>query len=97
MKAVGARNSNILTLFLIESGVLGLIGGVIGVALGVLLGMGASFFAGQALGTDLLKAYFPWYLIVGALVFSFGVGCASGVLPALQASKLKPVDALRYE
>jgi putative ABC transport system permease protein len=97
MKAVGARNSNILTLFLIESGVLGLIGGIIGVVLGVLLGVGASFFAGQALGTNLLKAYFPWYLIVGALVFSFAVGCASGALPALQASKLKPVDALRYE
>ncbi len=97
MKAVGARNSNILTLFLIESGILGLIGGLIGIVLGVLLGIGASFFAGQALGTNLLKAYFPWYLIVGALVFSFGVGCASGALPALQASKLRPVDALRYE
>ena len=97
MKAVGARNSDILTLFLIESGTLGLIGGVIGIILGILLGMGASFFAGQALGTNLLKAYFPAYLIVGALLFSFAVGCASGVLPAIQASKLKPVDALRYE
>ena len=97
MKAVGARNSDILKLFLIESGILGMIGGVIGVVLGILLGIGASFFAGQALGSNLLKAYFPWYLIVGALIFSFGVGCASGALPALQASKLKPVDALRYE
>lgn len=97
MKAVGARNSNILTLFLIESGVLGLIGGAIGIVLGILLGSGAALVAGQALGTGLLKAYFPWYLIVGALAFSFTVGCASGVLPALQASRLKPVDALRYE
>ncbi len=97
MKAVGARNSDILTLFLIESGILGLVGGAIGVLIGVLLGVGASFFAGQALGTNLLQAYFPWYLLVGALLFSFLVGCASGVLPAIQASKLKPVDALRYE
>lgn len=97
MKAVGARNSDILKLFLIESGILGLIGGAIGVVLGVLLGLGASFVAGQALGTNLLKAYFPAYLIIGALLFSFGVGCASGALPAIQASRLKPVDALRYE
>ncbi len=97
MKAVGAKNSNILSLFLIESGILGLVGGAIGVLLGVLLGVSASFIAGQALGTNLLKAYFPWYLLVGALLFSFVVGCASGVLPAIQASKLKPVDALRYE
>jgi putative ABC transport system permease protein len=97
MKAVGAKNSDILTLFLIESGILGLVGGAIGVILGMLLGSGAAFFAGQALGTNLLKVYFPWYLIVGALLFSFLVGCASGILPAIRASKLKPVDALRYE
>lgn len=97
MKAVGAKNSNILSLFLIESGILGLVGGSIGIILGIGLSTGISFIAGQALGTTLLKAYFPTYLIVGALLFSFGVGCLSGVLPAIQASKLKPVDALRYE
>ncbi|MFH1823570.1 MAG: FtsX-like permease family protein, partial [archaeon] len=97
MKAVGARNRNILTLFLIESGILGLVGGAIGVLIGIGLSTGVAFVAAQALGTTFLRAVFPWYLIVGALAFSFGIGSLSGILPAIQASRLKPVDALRYE
>ncbi len=97
MKATGARNSQILTLFLSESGLLGLAGGAIGILLGIMIGKGVEFIAKQALGSNLLQAYFPWYLIVGALAFSFILGALSGVLPALQASRLKPVDALRYE
>ena len=49
------------------------------------------------LGTSLIKAHFPWYLIAGSLLFSFLIGTAFGFLPAKQASSLKPVDALRYE
>jgi len=97
MKAIGAKNSDILTLFLIESGLLGLVGGVIGVGIGIGLGKAAEYGVATALGTDLLRASFPWYLIVGALAFSFGVGSASGLLPAIQASRMKPADALRYE
>ena len=96
MKAIGARNSDILYLFLIESGFLGLVGG----AVGILIGMGMSklieIVAAQA-NFGILKAYFPWYLIVGALAFSFIIGSIAGVWPAMQASRLKPVDALRYE
>jgi len=97
MKAIGAKNSDILTIFLIESGLLGLVGGIIGIAIGVALGWAAAFIAGQALQTTLIKAYFPWYLIAGSLFFSLAVGMLSGILPAIQASKLKPVDSLRYE
>jgi len=97
MKAVGAKNSDILLIFLFESGLLGIIGGAIGIALGFGLGKGAEFIATNALGTNLLRAVFPWYLIAGALLFSFVVGSVSGALPAIQASRLKPVDALRYE
>ncbi|MBI2133479.1 ABC transporter permease [Candidatus Woesearchaeota archaeon] len=97
MKATGARNSQVLLLFLSESGLLGLAGGTIGVILGILIGKSVERIAMQALGSELLKAYFPWYLIVGALAFSFTLGAASGIFPALQASRLKPVDALRYE
>ncbi|MFH0979167.1 MAG: ABC transporter permease [Candidatus Woesearchaeota archaeon] len=97
LKAVGAQNRDILLIFLIESGILGLVGG----AIGVLLGMGFSslvqLVATAALQSKLLQAYFPWYLIVGALAFSFIVGTLSGLLPAYQASKQKPVDSLRYE
>ncbi len=97
MKAVGARNSDILFIFLFESGLLGLVGGAIGIGIGIGLGKTAEYIASAALGTDLLKAVFPWYLILGALTFSFLVGCISGVAPAYQASRLKPADALRYE
>ncbi len=97
MKAVGAKNSDILFIFLFESGLLGLVGGAIGIGIGIGLGRGAEYIASTALGTDLLQAAFPWYLIVGALLFSFFTGTLSGILPAMQAAKLKPADALRYE
>ncbi len=96
MKAIGARNSDITAIFLIESGLLGLAGGVIG----VLLGMGFSTLVEMgavAANVTILQATFPWYLIAGALAFSFIVGTIFGTLPALQAARLKPVDALRYE
>jgi len=97
MKAIGAKNSDILQIFLLEAALLGLVGGIIGIVIGIGLSKIAAFFAGQLLKTTLIQAYFPPYLIFGALVFSVAVGIASGVLPAVQASKLKPVDALRYE
>lgn len=97
MKAIGARNGNVLTLFLFESGLLGLVGG----AIGILLGMGMSklveIIASTAFGSPLIRAAFPVSLVIGALAFAFIVGVASGVLPAYQAAKLQPVDALRYE
>ncbi len=97
MKSIGARNGDILTLFMIESGTLGLVGGAIGIVIGMGIAKMIEFIATKYLGSDLLRAYFPWYLIVGALAFSFLVGVISGVVPAIQASRLKPVDALRYE
>ena len=97
MKAIGAKNSDILLLFLIESGILGLIGGVIGVILGMTLSKSVELIAAQYIGSPLIKASFSLTLILGALAFSVIVGSISGVFPAIQASKLKPVDALRYE
>jgi putative ABC transport system permease protein len=97
MKAIGARNRDVLGLFLIESGMLGLAGGVIGVLLGAGISKAVEIGANAAFGPGTIYAAFPWYLIIGALAFSFVVGAASGVLPARRASKLKPVDALRNE
>jgi putative ABC transport system permease protein len=98
MKAVGAKNSDITTLFLIESGVLGMVGGLIGCVLGIGLSKTVEFVSSRFLSeSSLLKAYVSWELFAGALLLSFIVGCASGVLPARQAAGLKPVDALRYE
>jgi putative ABC transport system permease protein len=97
MKAIGAKNSHILTIFLIESGMLGLIGGVIGLLIGMGLSSLIAFVGRTFLDTQLLYAYFPWYLILGALSFAFIVGALSGILPAIQASRQSPVEALRYE
>jgi len=96
MKAVGARNSNILFIFVVESGILGMIGGSIGVFFGFVIANIGGSIAGKA-GYALLKPIFPWYLIVGCILFSFLLGALSGLIPAIRASKQKPVDALRYE
>ncbi len=97
LKSIGAKDSDILILFLIESGMIGLIGGIIGISIGIGLGKLVEFVALQIWGTLLIQAEFPPYLIIGALLFSFIVGSIAGLLPARQASQKNPVDALRYE
>ncbi|MBU0471701.1 MAG: FtsX-like permease family protein, partial [Nanoarchaeota archaeon] len=96
MKAIGARNSDITIIFVIESGMLGLIGGAIGVFLGYLIASGGGAIAASA-GYSFLKPYFSPFLITGCLLFALIVGAGSGLAPAVQASKHKPVDSLRYE
>ncbi len=95
MKAIGGTKLDIISIFLIESGMLGLAGGFIGMFLGVLFSLAVQWIAFLGLGTMLIKADFPWYLLVGSLVFSFLVGSLAGTYPALQAAKLQPVEALR--
>lgn len=97
MKAVGARNSDILLIFLIESGLIGLVGGIIGVGLGFLIAKSIEIIGVRTLNTTLLQAATPAYLIIGCLAFAFLVGALSGVIPARRAALLRPVDALRYE
>ena len=96
MKAIGAKNSDIALLFLIESGFLGLIGGIIG----VILGSSISIIAITAINTlGAVKMTIPLGpgLISFGIFFSFFVGMIAGLLPAVRASKMQPVDALRYE
>ena len=95
MKAIGAKNSDIMWIFLIESGLLGLVGGIIGALMGLGGAMLVSNLANQALGNDLFIVSINYYLLFGAVAFSFFVGIISGVLPAIQASKLNVVEALR--
>ena len=97
MKAIGAKNSDILWIFLIESGLLGLVGSIIGVLLGIFLSKTIEFIAVNNLNTTLLQTASPSWLIFGCLGFGFLIGAISGTLPAIQASKTNVVDALRYE
>jgi len=97
MKAIGAKNSDILLIFVIESGLIGMVGGIMGVILGIIVSKIVEFIAIYQIGTNLLKAAIPIYLVVGCILFAFVIGAFSGFLPARQASKIKVVDALRYE
>jgi putative ABC transport system permease protein len=75
---------------------LGLIGGIIGIILGYGGGKLIEIIAQPYTGS-ILQVYFPWYVTLAVLAFSFFIGSISGLLPSYQASRLKPVDALRYE
>jgi putative ABC transport system permease protein len=100
MKAVGAKNRHVLAIFLIESGLIGFLGGLIGTALG--LGItaaacwGINTFAGLPAG-----ASFPFVasppLILATLFGAFALGAVSGLWPARRGARMPVVDALRYE
>jgi len=96
-KAVGATNEQILFLFLIESGLYGFIGGMVG----VVVGLGVAKIAEAVIGFFIGSAFFVLeiniWLLAGAIMFSFVVGCVSGIAPARRASKLNPIESLRYE
>lgn len=95
MKAIGAKNSDILTIFMIESSMIGLIGGTIGMLIGVGLSLIAQQLIGTFLGPGFFQVFLPWWLLVGAAMFALIIGTLSGLLPAKQASQMHPVDALR--
>lgn len=97
MKAVGARNSQIMRLFLIESGLYGLVGGLLGVIAGISLAKIAEQILQEFLGPAFMAIEINWLIVGGALLFSFLIGVLSGIAPARKASKLNPVDSLRYE
>jgi len=104
MKAVGAKDRDVMALFIIESGLLGIVGG----AIGIVAGVGISSAAGGMLAGSLtvpgmssastsFAASFSPQLIIGTLIFSAVLGALAGALPARRAAKLRPVEALRYE
>ncbi|MAH49353.1 hypothetical protein CMI37_26250 [Candidatus Pacearchaeota archaeon] len=94
MKAIGARNSNVFMQFLVESGLMGLIGGIAGVLVGMLIGYAGTAGISSFIGSE-IPLSMNWSLIIFSLAGSFGVGAAAGIVPAMQAAKQNPVDALR--
>ncbi len=97
MKAIGAKNSHILALFLIESGFYGLGGGIIGALIGIAIAKLVEAVFVAVLGPALLSVQIELTFILSVLGFSFIIGVISGIAPAYRASKMNPVDALRYE
>lgn len=97
MKAIGATNSAILQIFLFESGILGVTGGIGGTLIGAAMAKAIEWY-GQVHPLFYFTASITPGLIIFGLFFSFAVGCLAGFFPAKAAAKLKPVEALRrYE
>ncbi len=94
-KAVGARTSDILRQFLIESSAISLAGGIIGIVLGILISFIASVVM-QALGYT-WPFLISWQSILIATSVSILIGMIFGLYPASKASRVSPMEALRYE
>ena len=89
-KAIGARRRDILLQFIIESALLTSIGGISGIMLGIFFAVMLGVMLKWAISISLFS-------IIVATVVSILIGLFFGLWPAVQASRLKPVEALRYE
>lgn len=98
MKAIGATNEAILSLFLIESGMIGLIGGIFGTILGIGVAALVGVVGARAGAPGLFSFASIDYLgLFSILLITFIIGVFSGFMPARQAARLQPAEALRYE
>lgn len=89
-KSLGAKKSTIAWQFFVETLIISNIGGLVGIVLGILIGYG--FAVGFNFGFII-----PWKAIFAAVATSFFVAFVSGLYPAIKASQLDPIEALRYE
>lgn len=101
MKAIGGRSRDVALIFTMEAAIIGFMGGVFGVASGWLLGEGINalmnFIASQVGGLKSDVFYTPLDFAAIVVLFSFIISTIAGIWPARRASKLNPLEALRYE
>ena len=97
MKAIGARNSDVMVIFLLNSGLVGFVGGILGIGLGAAIStILPNLLSGFGPGGS-VRTVVPISLLVSAMLLSIFIGMIAGIIPAYRASRLKPVEALRYE
>jgi putative ABC transport system permease protein len=100
MKAIGASDSDVKRVFFAEAGAMGLVGGGAGVLLGWLIGRainaGTNIYLARQGAGSVEVWYVSWWLVAGAIGFSLAVSLLAGWYPASRASRLDPVEALRY-
>jgi putative ABC transport system permease protein len=100
LKALGAKNSEIMKMFLFESALIGFVGGLMGISTGFIttgLLNEFSFRIFSAPGMRMSSAIITPQLIFIGLFFATVIGALSGLIPAKRAAELEPVEALRYE
>ena len=101
LKALGATDRDVRSLFFAEAGAMGLFGGLFGVALGWLIGQtltwGTTIYLHRQNLPGVKISYVPWWLALGAIGFAIAVSLVAGLYPASRAARLNPVEALRYE
>ncbi len=99
LKALGATDNEVMELFLMESGLFGFVGGVIGIICGILISVIVISLGLLSIGSGqgTMNIVISPQLIIFALAFSILVGIISGIVPARNAARMNPVDALRFE
>ncbi|MHC4682661.1 MAG: ABC transporter permease [Planctomycetota bacterium] len=100
MKAVGASDKDVKKIFFFESGVIGFVGGIFGLALGWIVSMLINLIVNSFTvrqGVPYMDYFsFPWWLCLGAIVFSVSISLLAGIYPTLRAARVDPVVALRH-
>jgi putative ABC transport system permease protein len=101
MKAIGGSDEDVRRIFLIEAALIGLMGGVFGLFLGWgvgrIINRGANYYL-QSQGAPTANMFLiPWWLVAGAIGFALLVSLVAGSFPAMRASRLDPIQALRHD
>ena len=101
MKAIGASNYAVSMMFVMESGIMGFLGGIVGVIIGIAAGKGfdilINFVASRFGGEPVSLFFIPVWFVFLIVAFAGIVGFFTGLIPARKASKTDPLDALRYK